>query len=343
MKEKLLGKTLDELEEICLDLKLPKYNAKQIADWIYRKRVKAISQMSNLSLKAREMLSERFDVGIIEPIKEQQSIDGTVKYLYQYTDESFVESVIIPDKDRLTLCVSTQVGCKMNCDFCATGKQGFKRNLSAAEIVNFLLSISECEDVSNIVYMGMGEPLDNYDQVVKSIEILTKEWALAMSPRRITLSTSGIIPKMIDFINETDCHLAISMHNPFHQERLKIMPIEKKYPIEEVCDELRKHNWYGQRRLTFEYIVWKDFNDTYSHAKEVSYLLRGIECRVNLIRYHQDANSNLLKADEENIIEFQKYLEERFHIPTTIRQSKGEDILAACGLLSTKKHLEKNE
>ena len=342
MKEKLLGKTLDELQEVCLGLNLPKYTAKQIADWIYKKRVSDINQMSNLSIKAREALSERFEVGIIEPIKEQQSIDGTIKYLYQYTSESFVESVIIPDKDRLTLCVSTQVGCKMNCDFCATGKQGFKRNLSAAEIVNFVLSISECEDISNIVYMGMGEPLDNYDDVVKSIKILTQEWALAMSPRRITVSTAGIIPKMIRFINETECHLAISMHNPFHNERLKIMPIEKAYPIEEVCDEIRKHNWYGQRRVTFEYILWKDFNDTYSHAKEISYLLRGIECRVNLIRYHQDANSKLLKADEENMLEFQSYLEERFHIPTTIRTSKGEDILAACGLLSTKKQIESN-
>ncbi|MDD4829264.1 MAG: 23S rRNA (adenine(2503)-C(2))-methyltransferase RlmN [Bacteroidales bacterium] len=336
MKESLLGKTLEELQDLCLKIGLPKFTAKQIADWIYLKGVADINSMTNLSLKARELLSEKYEVGLISPIEETSSDDGTSKYLYKYDEDVFVETVMIPDKSRVTLCVSTQAGCKMNCKFCATGKQGFKRNLSAGEIINFVRSLPEFDELSNIVYMGMGEPFDNYDEVIKSINILTSDWGFAMSPRRITVSSSGIIPKMIDFIYETQCNLAISMHNPFHEERMEIMPIEKKYPIEEVCDEIRKHNWYGQRRVTFEYIVWKGINDTYSHAKEISYLLRGIECRVNLIRYHQTPEFDMEGADEETMQRFQEELE-NFHLPTTIRASRGEDILAACGLLSTKK------
>ncbi|MDD2489619.1 MAG: 23S rRNA (adenine(2503)-C(2))-methyltransferase RlmN [Bacteroidales bacterium] len=336
MKESLLGKTLEELQDLCLKIGLPKFTAKQIADWIYLKGVADINSMTNLSLKARELLSEKYEVGLISPIEETSSDDGTSKYLYKYDEDVFVETVMIPDKSRVTLCVSTQAGCKMNCKFCATGKQGFKRNLSAGEIINFVRSLPEFDELSNIVYMGMGEPFDNYNEVIKSINILTSDWGFAMSPRRITVSSSGIIPKMIDFIYETQCNLAISMHNPFHEERMEIMPIEKKYPIEEVCDEIRKHNWYGQRRVTFEYIVWKGINDTYSHAKEISYLLRGIECRVNLIRYHQTPEFDMEGADEETMQRFQEELE-NFHLPTTIRASRGEDILAACGLLSTKK------
>ena len=336
MKESLLGKTLEELQDLCLKIGLPKFTAKQIADWIYLKGVADINSMTNLSLKARELLSEKYEVGLISPIKETSSDDGTSKYLYKYDEDVFVETVMIPDKSRVTLCVSTQAGCKMNCKFCATGKQGFKRNLSAGEIINFVRSLPEFDELSNIVYMGMGEPFDNYNEVIKSINILTSDWGFAMSPRRITVSSSGIIPKMIDFIYETQCNLAISMHNPFHEERMEIMPIEKKYPIEEVCDEIRKHNWYGQRRVTFEYIVWKGINDTYSHAKEISYILRGIECRVNLIRYHQTPEFDMEGADEETMQRFQEELE-NFHLPTTIRASRGEDILAACGLLSTKK------
>lgn len=335
MKEKLLGKTLKELEEVCLGLKLPKFTAKQVADWIYNKGVLYIDSMTNLSLKARQSLSETYIVGIEKPIKEAISEDGTIKYLYQYGENTFVESVLIPDKKRLTLCVSTQVGCKMNCSFCSTGKQGFLRNLDAGEIINFLRSIDEFDEVSNIVYMGMGEPFDNYEEVVKSIEILTSSWGFALSSRRITVSSSGIIPQMIRFINETTCHLAISMHNPFHEERLQIMPLENKYPIEEVCDELRKYNWYGQRRLTFEYIVLKGINDTYSHAKEVSYLLRGLDAMVNLIYYNPTPEFPFSAPSPQEMEEFQKELE-GFNLATTIRQSKGQDILAACGLLSTK-------
>ncbi|MCK9163213.1 MAG: 23S rRNA (adenine(2503)-C(2))-methyltransferase RlmN [Bacteroidales bacterium] len=341
MKNTLLGKTLEELQGICLDLKLPKFAGKQIADWIYLKGVSDINSMTNLSLNARQTLSENFEVGLIPPVEEHHSDDGTSKYLYKYHDNVFVETVMIPDKSRVTLCVSTQVGCKMGCEFCATGKQGFNRNLNAGEIINLVRTLPEFEDLNNIVYMGMGEPFDNYKEVVKSIEILTSDWGFAMSPRRITVSTSGIIPQMIDFIYETQCHLAISMHNPFHKERQEIMPIEKKYPIEDVCDEIRKHNWYGQRRVSFEYIVFKGKNNTYDHAKEISYLLRGIETRVNLIRYHSTPDTALEGASDEEIQRFQEELE-GFGLITTIRASKGEDILAACGLLSTKKIMEEN-
>ncbi|MDR0972020.1 MAG: 23S rRNA (adenine(2503)-C(2))-methyltransferase RlmN [Bacteroidales bacterium] len=340
MKEPLLGKTLKELEDICLENKMPKFNAKQIASWLYKSDVNEICQMTNLSLKTREVLSERYSIGKIPHIKEMESKDATVKYLYKYDETTFVETVIIPDKARQTLCISSQGGCKMNCLFCATGKQGFQRNLTSGEIINFVASLPEKEDLSNIVFMGMGEPLDNFNEVVKAIEILTSQWGYAISPRRITLSTCGILPKLIDFIEKTECHIAISMHNPFHEERLRIMPIEKTYPIEEICNMLRNYNWYAQRRLTFEYILFERENDTYFHAKEISRLLRGLNARVNLIPYNPTPNSPFKGASQERMLQFQEELE-KFHLITTIRKSKGEDILAACGLLSTK-NLEEN-
>lgn len=334
-KEALFGKTLEELQTICLDLGLPKFTAKQITDWLYKKQVSQIEEMTNLSKKARQLLDEKFTFGLIESTKVQESVDGTKKYLFPTAHGKFVETAMIPDKDRKTVCVSSQVGCKMGCLFCMTGKQGFQGQLTAGEIVNQIRSIAECDEVTNIVYMGMGEPFDNLDEVLKSTQILTSEWGFAMSPRRITVSSIGIVPGLVRFLNESECHLAISLHTPFHDERQKIMPVEIAYPLDEVIHEIRSWDFGRQRRVSFEYIVFHGLNDTPAHVRELSRILDGIRCRINLIRFHPIPDTPLKGTDEETLVAFKEGLEKK-GITTTIRASRGQDIYAACGLLSTK-------
>jgi 23S rRNA (adenine2503-C2)-methyltransferase len=333
-KEILLGKTPAEIQEVVDWLGLPKFTGKQIVEWIYNKHVASFDAMSNLSKKSRELLSEQFEVGLFAPLKEQVSNDGTKKYLFP-AGERTVEAAYIPDRERATLCVSTQVGCQMDCLFCATGKQGFEKNLTAAEIVNQILSLPEFDTLTNIVFMGMGEPLNNYNNLMRSLDILTQEWALAWSPTRITVSTCGVIPNLKRFLQESKCNLAISMHSPFHDERHKIMPIEKNYPIKEVIHLVKQHDWHGQRRLSFEYIVFKGLNDTKDHIKEMARLLGSLRCRVNLIRYHAVPGIPLKSPDNTTMTYFRDALNDK-GIIATIRASRGQDIDAACGLLSTK-------
>ena len=333
-KEILLGKTPEEIQEVVNGLDLPKFTGKQLVDWIYNKRAASFEAMSNLSKKSRELLAERYEVGLTPPLREQTSADGTKKYLFAAGDRT-VEAAYIPDRERATLCVSTQVGCQMDCLFCATGKQGFEKNLTAAEIVNQVLSLPEFDTLTNIVFMGMGEPLNNYDNLMRSLDILTQEWALGWSPTRITVSTCGIIPNLKRFLEESKCNLAISMHSPFHDERLRIMPIEKAYPIKEVVHLVKQHDWHGQRRLSFEYIVFKDLNDTKEHIKELARLLGSLRCRVNLIRYHKVPDIPLKSPDLATMTWFRDALNDK-GIIATIRASRGQDIDAACGLLSTK-------
>ena len=333
-KEILLGKTPSEIQEIVNELGLPKFTAKQLVDWLYVKRCASFDDMSNLSKASRAVLSEHFETGLNAPLKMQTSTDGTKKYLFP-AGEFFIESAYIPDRDRATLCVSTQVGCQMDCLFCATGKQGFQKNLSAGEIMNQILSLPEFDTLSNIVFMGMGEPLNNYDNLMRSLDILTQEWGLGWSPTRITVSTSGIIPNLKRFLEESKCNLAISMHSPFHDERLKIMPIEKAYPIKEVIHLVKQHDWRGQRRLSFEYIVFKDLNDSKDHIKELARLLGSLRCRMNLICYHTIPGLPMKSPDKMSMAAFRDALNDK-GIIATIRASRGQDIDAACGLLSTK-------
>lgn len=336
MTNKLLfGKTLNELQEVVTELGLPKFTATQIADWLYKKQVGTIDDMSNLSKKAREVLSANYQMGVSVPVKVQTSTDGTRKYLFATTQQKFIETAMIPDKERITVCVSSQVGCKMGCLFCMTGKQGFSGQLTAGEIVNQIRSIDEQSDVSNIVYMGMGEPFDNLDEVLKSIEILTAEWGYAMSPRRITVSSIGIIPGLRRFLSESHCNLAISMHTPFDEERQRLMPVQMAYPIKQVIDEIRSFDFERQRKLSFEYIVFGGLNDTPAHVKEMTRLLNGIKSHVNLIRFHPIPGTPLKQTDETRLQEFKNQLNDK-GIFTTIRASRGQDIYAACGLLSTK-------
>lgn len=335
VKEPLFGKTLEELQGVCAELELPGFTAKQIADWLYKKPVSTIDEMTNLSKKAREALNERYSFGLIGHNRVQESKDGTKKYLFPTIKGQFIETAMIPERTRTTVCVSSQIGCKMGCLFCMTGKQGLQGQLTAGEIVNQVRNIPEWYQVSNIVYMGMGEPFDNLDDVLKSIRILTSEWGFAMSSRRITVSSIGIVPGMIRFLNESETHLAISLHTPFHEERRKLMPVEIAYPLYEVLEEIRKWDFGRQRRVSFEYIVFHGLNDTPGHVKEMTRILNGIKCRINLIRFHPIPNTPLRSTDETALREFKDALNAK-GITTTIRASRGQDIYAACGLLSTK-------
>ena len=340
-KQPLLGLTLSELQAITKQLSMPLFTAKQMASWLYDKKVKTIDEMTNLSLKHRTLLNELYEVGATAPMHAMSSVDGTIKYLYQVGEKSFVEAVYIPDGERATLCVSSQVGCKMNCKFCMTGKQGFTTNLSANQILNQIISLPECDKLTNVVMMGMGEPLDNLDEVLKALEILTAPYGFAWSPKRITLSTVGLKKGLKRFIESCDCHLAISLHSPVPEQRRDLMPAEKAYSITEMVDLLRNYDFSKQRRLSFEYIVFKGVNDSMLYAKELLKLLRGLDCRVNLIRFHAIPKVDLEGVDMDAMVKFRDYLTSH-GLFTTIRASRGEDIFAACGMLSTAKQNEKN-
>jgi 23S rRNA (adenine2503-C2)-methyltransferase len=340
-KEALFGKTLAQLEEIVKELGMPRFTAAQIADWMYKKEIGSIEGMSNISKTHRQKLMEKYSFGLSDPVKVQTSVDGTKKYLYRSHVGKFIEAAYIPERNRNTLCVSSQVGCKMGCLFCMTGKQGFQGQLSAGEIVNQIRSLPERNELSNIVYMGMGEPFDNLEGVMQSLEILTAEWGFGMSPRRITVSTIGIIPAMKVFLENSKCHLAVSLHSPFEDERRKLMPIENVYSLPEVLKTIREFPLGKQRRTSFEYIVFKGLNHSPKHVKELARILNGIRCRINLLYFHPIPNTPLDAPSEEIMQEFKAALEAK-GLTTTIRKSRGQDIYAACGMLSTKELQKQN-
>jgi 23S rRNA (adenine2503-C2)-methyltransferase len=335
MSDNLFGKTLSELKLIAESLDLPGYTAGQISDWLYKKNISSIDEMTNLSKSARQALNDRYYIDISPPVKEEISRDGTRKYLFSVKEGKYIEAVYIPEQKRRTLCISTQIGCRMGCIFCITGKQGFQGNLDTGEILNQVKSREEDNSISNIVYMGMGEPLNNPDPVMKSLEILTSSYGYSMSPRRITVSTIGIMPALNRFIEKSECSLAISLQSPFADERRYLIPPEKKYPIKQIVETLRKYNIRGQRRLSFEYIMFKQFNDTDAHVTELAILLKGIKCRINLIRFHSFEGCVLESSDEQTIRNFKDKLN-RKGLFTTVRVSRGQDISAACGMLSTR-------
>ena len=338
-KKTLMGMSLAELRQVAKDLGMPAFTGGQIADWLYRRHVSGIDEMTNISKVNRARLAEQYDIGLMPPTDCQRSVDGTVKYLFPTSNGREVETVYIPDGDRATLCVSSQVGCKMHCLFCQTGRQGFEGNLTAGDILNQIYSLPERDTLTNIVFMGQGEPMDNLDAVLRATEILTAPYAWAWSPKRITVSSVGIRGKLRRFLDESECHVAISLHTPIAEQRAQLMPAERGYPISEVVDLLRQYDFSHQRRLSFEYIVFGGLNDTERHAREIVRLLRGLECRINLIRFHQIPDSDLRGADEQKMEWLRDYLTSH-GIFTTIRASRGQDIYAACGLLSTAKHIE---
>lgn len=336
VKKSLMGLNLLELKAVAKEFGMPAFTGGQMAKWLYIQHVTTIDEMTNISKNNREKLKAAYTIGCKRHIDAQYSNDGTIKYLFPTDNGKFVETVYIPDDDRATLCVSSQVGCKMNCLFCQTGKQGFEGNLSVADILNQIYSLPEIEKLTNIVFMGQGEPMDNYDNVLRTTQILTSDYGFAWSPKRITVSSIGVKSKLKRFLEESDCHIAISLHSPIPTERAEIMPGEKGMSIAETVELLRNYDFSHQRRLSFEYIVFKGVNDTERHAKEIIKLLKGLDCRINLIRFHTIPNVPLHGVDDRKMEEFRNYLT-KHGVFTTIRASRGEDIFAACGLLSTAK------
>ncbi|MBR1705388.1 MAG: 23S rRNA (adenine(2503)-C(2))-methyltransferase RlmN [Bacteroidales bacterium] len=339
MKTRLLGLDPAGLKDIAVDAGLPPFAGRQMAQWIYSRRVRTLDAMTNLSKAGRERLAERYEVGVATPLGSQVSSDGTVKYLFPVggNPDNAVEAVMIPDQERRTLCVSSQAGCRMGCKFCMTGRQGFHGNLSPADILSQLFGIAEAGRLTNAVFMGMGEPLDNWEAVKGAIEVLTADWGLGWSPKRITLSTIGVVPALERFLEESRCHLAVSLHNPFPEERLEMMPVQKVWPAEDVLKLVRQYDFTGQRRVSFEYTMFAGFNDTKRHADALVQLLKGLECRVNLIRFHRIPDFPYGTSSQPVMEAFRDRLA-RGGVTATIRASRGEDILAACGMLAGKHH-----
>lgn len=334
-KQELVGMSPASLKAWVLEQGLPAYTAAQLTDWIYRKRVRRFEDMTNLSKAARNTLQTIATLYDVPPVRADRSTDGTIKYLFPALKGGFIEAVYIPEADRATLCVSSQVGCKMGCAFCMTGRMGFKANLSTAEILNQILSIPDVDTLTNVVFMGMGEPMDNLDNVLPALERLTSTDGFGWSPKRITVSTIGVLPAMKRFMAESQCHLAISLHTPQPAQRSDWMPSEKAWPIKDTVAWLKTCDFSGQRRLSFEYIVFKGLNDSLKQADYLVALLKGLPCRVNLIRFHTIPNTPFVSSDENTLTKLCDYLNKK-GLRTTIRKSRGEDIQAACGLLSTK-------
>ncbi|MCR5710233.1 MAG: 23S rRNA (adenine(2503)-C(2))-methyltransferase RlmN [Bacteroidales bacterium] len=342
MKEALLGKTLDELRAVAAEAGLPAYSAGQMARWLYVRHVGSIDAMTDLSKAARAALSERYEVGGLQPAECFTSADGTRKYLFSTSIGSkYIETVMIPEYEdgsegglaRATVCVSSQIGCKMNCSFCMTGRGGFHGHLTAAEILSQLLRIDEADELTNAVFMGMGEPLDNWPEVSRALEVITADWGLGWSPKRVTVSTIGVLPSLRKFLDGSRCHLAVSLHDPFPGERASLMPVQKAFPLQDVLAIIRRYDFTGQRRVSFEYTMFSGVNDSPAHADALARLLRGIPCRVNLIRFHSIPDSPLRTSSPEAIAAFQARLR-KAGLTTTLRASRGEDIMAACGLLA---------
>ena len=334
-RETLYGKTPEELAALCGGLGMPRFAARQIARWLYVRHTEDPLLMTDIAAVHRQRLAEAFAPAFSAPERVTESADGTKKYLFRIPGGHFIESAYIPDGERATLCVSSQAGCRMGCKFCATGRQGLQRSLTAAEILNQIVSLPERDKLTNVVFMGMGEPLDNTREVLRALEILTAEWGFGWSPTRITLSTAGVVPELRRFLDATKVHLAVSLHNPSHEERAEIMPVERAWPVAEVAAILREYDFTHQRRVSFEYIGMRGLNDSPRHIRELTRLLNGIKCRINLIRFHKIPDSPYFSPDDAAMIRFRDALTAR-GIQTTIRASRGEDIQAACGLLSTK-------
>jgi len=352
----LYGLTLIELRALAGELGLAPFAGAQLAQWLYRRHAADFARMTDLPREARAALAARFAIEVPAPVKVTVSGDGTKKYLFPAAERRFVEAAYIPEPRRGTLCLSVQVGCGMGCRFCMTGRQGLAGNLGPGEILNQYRSLPEREAVTNVVYMGMGEPLDNLDNVLASLEIFGARWGYALSPRRITVSTVGLLPALERFLTGSRCHLAVSLHSPFAEERRALVPAEKAHPLREVLALLRAHRFApvagsgGGRRLSFEYVLLGGLNHSSAHARELARVLRGLPCRVNLIPFHpippeaargggRGAGLALRPCTPAETEQFEGELRAR-GLPTTVRRSRGLDIQAACGLLSTRELTE---
>ncbi len=333
---KLLGQTLEELTALARNHGQPVFRGQQLAEWLYRRHAEDWTGMTNLPKTWRKDLDQTHAIGRHAPVETVVSGDGTGKYLFHIEADRYIETAAIPDEERVTLCLSTQVGCRRACAFCGTGRQGFRGDLDTADIINQFASCPQRERVTNIVFMGMGEPLDNAAATLRALDIFTAGYAYAMSPTRLTVSTVGVMPGLEQALTQSRCHIAISLHSPFDDERARLMPAQQRCPISDVIELLREHDFSGQRRLTFEIILFDGVNDTPRHARTVVKLLNPLRCRVNLIPFNPFPGIPFAPSPRPIMEAYQRILKDK-GLTTTIRKSKGQDILAACGMLSTQR------
>ena len=342
MKKNIKDYDLEELKQVIKDLGEKPYRAEQIFKWIYKDNVTSFDEMTNLSLELREKLQENFDLHIFKILQKQESKDGTKKYLFDVLDGNAIESVLMEYKHGKTICVSSQIGCKMGCKFCASTGVKFARNLTSGEIVEQLLAIERDENIkiSNVVFMGIGEPLDNFDNVINAIRIINNDKGINIGARHISISTSGLVPKIYELADlNMQCTLSISLHSANNEKRSQMMPINNTYNIEELMKACKYYIEKTNRRISFEYALAKENNDNLDDAKELAKLLKGMLAHVNLIPINKIDNGKFVKSTNENIIKFRDYLNEK-GIVATIRRELGSDIDAACGQLR-KKEVEK--
>lgn len=330
--------TLEKLKEELKNLGEKPFRAEQIFKWIYQDQVKSFDEMTNLSLSLREKLKEEYTLCNYNIIKKQESADGTKKYLFDVLDGNAIETVLMEYHHGKTICVSSQIGCKMGCKFCASTGIAFVRSLTAGEIVEQIIAVEQDiqDRISNIVFMGIGEPLDNYENVIKAIRIINHPKGLNIGARHISVSTSGLVPRIYDLAKENiPCTLSISLHATNNEKRSAMMPVNNAYPIEELIKACKDYIATTNRRISFEYALAKDNNDNLEDAKELIKLLKGMLCHVNLIPINKIENGKFIKSTNENIIKFRDYLNEH-GIVATIRRELGSDIDAACGQLRRK-------
>jgi 23S rRNA (adenine2503-C2)-methyltransferase len=328
----LSGKSYSEITSILEAIGFSSIPAEKITYWLYRRRIKDFMDMENLPKVLRAYLNDHFSPGFSEPFQSFLSGDQSRKYLFNTRSGYPIESVYIPDNKRHTICISSQAGCRMACSFCNTGKLGFHGDLETEEILNQVGSIKEADSLTHVVFMGMGEPLDNYQNVVKALDILTAQWGFSFSPRNITVSTIGLKPQLKEFLNRTRCNVAISVHSPFDEERDEIIPSGGKYSIQELMNLIGAYRWERHRRVTFQYLMIKGINDTARHLGELIRLLKGTAVRINLMSFHSPEGSTIQSSPDDIRWHFKKQLIQN-GISASIRKSRGKDIGAACGLL----------
>lgn len=331
--------TLSEIEQRLTSLGEKPYKALQVFEWVFHSGAGSFDEMTNLSKELREKLKTEFFISQPKIIAKEESKDGTKKLLLELGDKNCIECVLIPEEERLTLCISSQVGCPLDCAFCVTGSGGFVRDLKLSEIVDQIFAaqslLSDGQKITNLVLMGMGEPLFNYDEVVKFLNIATHQKGMGFAPRRVTVSTSGIVPMIERLGKETKVNLAVSLNATTDEVRKRLMPINKKYPLKILLDACRRYPAVRNRHITFEYILIKDMNDSLDDAKRLAKLLKGIRCKINLIPFNEFSGSEFKRPPDKTISDFQKILMDNNYV-AIIRASKGQDISAACGQLRGK-------
>ena len=332
----------DRLAETLIEHGFPRYRASQVLQWIYQHQVESFEEMTNIAKQDRTRMAELFVLGSIRPLKTERSVDGTRKILFQLDDGHTIESVLIPDEDRMTLCISSQVGCRQACRFCLTGGGGFVRNLQGWEIADQVLEAGrllrreQVGNITNIVLMGMGEPLDNYEETIRALKIITSDQTIGISPRRVTLSTSGLVPQ-IDSLGTSGyrVNLAISLNAPSDEVRDRIMPVNLRYPLKELLAACRRFPLEPRRRITFEYVLLRGVNDSEQDARAVARMLKGIRCKINLIPFNPFPGSDFDRPEDKAVRRFQQILLDH-HFTAPVRESRGRDISAACGQLREK-------